>query len=182
MPMQKMNRERRQAGCCRASNLGKGVGESFAMRKSRRTTFAILSINAIAIAQIFLLCSIFHHNIQYSNSLMQQNTQMTRVSTAKWRRSRGILRPYSILASEAISTERDVASPTNSFASSVKISYKPSRQCNKKYHQVNKKYHRDFRTHEDHDRVQLDWMVRNTAKILGEDASPLGVSQQKLTI
>ena len=29
---------------------------------------------------------------------------------------------------------------------------------------------RDFRTHEDQQRVQLDWMVRNTAKVLGADA------------
>ena len=169
-----MNRERWQAASHRASALRKrDVGlptESSKLRMSlrgnrRRNVLVILSINAITIAQIFLLCS----NIPYSHSLIR-NAQIPSVpstlSTAKRRRNRELLRPFSSLSSstDTIPLKTNTAPAKKSFASSVKINYKPNRQ-------YNKKYNRDFRTHDDQERVHLDWMVRNTAKILGEDAS-----------
>ncbi len=173
--MRKINRERRQAAHRRASTLRKrDVGlptESSTLQlpqcrgNRRRNMFGILVINTITIAQIVLLCS----NIPYSHSLIrdaQIPSVPSTVSTAKRRRNRGLLRPFSALSSstDTVPLETNTVPTNKSFASSVKINYKPNRQ-------YNKKYHRDFRTHEDQERVHLDWMVRNTAKILGEDAS-----------
>jgi len=105
------------------------------------------------------------------------------------RRSQGILRPLLILSStrNTISKETDVvgvsvtanaepASPTRYFPYSMKTHYKPSRQYynDKKSHNKNG---RDFRNHEDQERIHLEWMVRNIAEILGEDATPPGVGQ-----
>ena len=61
------------------------------------------------------------------------------------------------VASNTLSKETQIAepaSPTRSLASSVRTHYK-----------------RDFRTYDDQERIHLDWMVRNTAKILGVDAA-----------
>jgi hypothetical protein len=55
--------------------------------------------------------------------------------------------------------------PDRSFASSVKTHYKPYGNIHFRSNNA-----RDFRTHEEQERIQLDWLVRNTAKILGKDA------------
>jgi hypothetical protein len=59
------------------------------------------------------------------------------------------------VASNTLSKETQIAepaSPTRSLAYSVRTK-------------------RDFRTYDDQERIHLDWMVRNTAKILGVDAA-----------
>ena len=171
MSMKKMIRQRRQPA---RDHSGKRYGalpeESSGIRRPRfrgnrgKYIFAIHSVNAITIAQVFLYCTILNHNIQYSNSLIR-NSHLRRLpptlSITSRNRDRGILRSLSVSlsASDTISKGKHAASATRkSVSSSVNIDYRPS-----------KKYRKDFRTHEDQER--LDWMVRNTAKILGEDAS-----------
>lgn len=112
----------------------------------RTCLFAILSI-----AQIYLQCTILHHNVHSSNALIPNQPPT--------------FRQLSILSTTSVSKETDVpmgfSKAKKSFKASLKINYKPIK---------------DFRTHDDQERLQLDWMVRNTAKVLGDDAAAPGVS------
>lgn len=132
----------------------------------------LFAISAITMAQIYLQCTILHHNVQYSNSLIQ-NYQLPKVSSMFFTKRRQ--RSLSIVSTTSISKESDVPIdlvPKNpkkpkakrSFEASIKINYKPSK---------------DFRTPDDQEHIQLDWMVRNTAKVLGDDAVAPGVSGRK---
>ena len=132
----------------------------------------LFAISAITMAQIYLQCTILHHNVQYSNSLIQ-SYQLPKLSsmfsTTMGKRRRSL----SIVSTTSISKESDVpidlvsktpqkSKAKRSFEASIKINYKPSK---------------DFRTHDDQEHIQLDWMVRNTAKVLGDDAVAPGVSR-----
>lgn len=171
---QKLNCDTPQPSCCDYTSFlrkrnGALLTNPSRIRRSRyrcnghqgRYAFAAFYVSTISVARIFLFCCIIHRTIQHSNSLIR-NTQMPHVSSAlsmTTTRSRALPRPLSILsvASNTISKETHVAepaSPTRSLASSVRTHYK-----------------RDFRTYDDQERIHLDWMVRNTAKILGVDAA-----------
>ncbi len=132
----------------------------------------IFAVSAIAIAQLYLQCTILHHNVHSSNSLIQ-NYQLPTISLSTTTTGRRRRRSLSIVSTTSISKESDVPidivskTPKKSFAASVKINYKPSN-----------KYNKDFKTHDDQERLHLEWMVRNTAKVLGEDAAAPGVRQE----
>ena len=162
-------------------------------RRQRCVSAAVSTVHAITLGRIMgmlLYCCIIHSNVQYTNSLIiNARTQHIPSSTlllsspmrssSSSSSSQRIRRPLSI-AALSMSNNNEISGKDGVDVVAAKpaaVKTYDRRQPNTyggQYYNKNKRNKqgsgRDFRTHEDQQRVQLDWMVRNTAKVLGCDA------------
>jgi len=149
----------------------------------QRCGVAAFCVNILGVVRVFLVLLMIHNKLHHSNAFerdLRAPLLASTLSKTRWRCS-GARESCSLLSSRVNTCSKEIrvtristnavsraTSPTRSFESSVKTYYRPSTQ------HYNRHELRDFRSHEDKDRIHLDWMVRNTAKILGEDAKPPG--------
>lgn len=130
-----------------------------------------------------LWCCALHHNIQPSTALIRNGPTRNHHGPALATRS-GIQYENSILRRRTsssillMSTTEEQGTTASSFATSLKTLYKPTSSGQFTIHKSKRRNHSyrysdtrgDFRNHDEQQRAQLDWIVRNTAKILGDDA------------